>query len=383
MHLAKRRFLPEYVTSFKDRHGKERLRFRRKGFPAGYFKAALGTEDFRIEYRAFMSGAEDPVAVAIERTVPGSINDLVTRYFATPSRLGPSATTQSKVRRIIGNFRDEYGALPAARVTFEHIDKIIGKKLERRMEQTAKGLRPVGGPEAARKLRKELVRLFDFAVKLGMVPTNPVTHSDRVKVEAGKRSKGAHTWTEVEIAQYREHHALGSKARLAMELMLWTGQRRIDAIRMGRQHIVNGRIKVTQSKGGTELWIPVAPSLLESIVAMPTSQKGHLCFLLTDYGKPFTNPGFGNWFREQCDAAGLPQCSAHGLRKAMMRRLAELHLGNQSLKSVSGHVNDAEVAVYTREVDQRTMADHAISALAAWEKSNLRLRLDTNTAENG
>ena len=31
---------------------------------------------------------------------------------------------------------------------------------------------------------------------------------------------------------------------------------------------------------------------------------------------------FGNKMREWCNQAGLPHCSAHGLRKAMSRRLA-------------------------------------------------------------
>ncbi len=54
-----------------------------------------------------------------------------------------------------------------------------------------------------------------------------------------------------------------------------------------------------------------------------------------------------------------------------MRRMAELHFGNQSLKSVSGHSGDAEVATYTRAVDQRRMADDAIRAIATWEKRSL------------
>lgn len=240
-----------------------------------------------------------------------------------------------------------------------------------------------GGVEAARKLRKELVRLFDFAVKIRMRLTNPVHQAEKVRVAAGERSLGFHTWTEAEIDQYRTHHALGTKPRLAMELMLWTGQRRIDAIRLGRQHIRNGRIEFAQSKGGEALRIAVAPQLLEAIVALPPSAKGHLCFLVNGQGRPFTNPGFGNWFREQCDLAGLPQCTAHGLRKATMRRMAELHLGNQTLKSVSGHSGDDEVATYTREVDQQRMADDAISALAGWEVSNPFQRLDTGTAESG
>lgn len=53
--LRSNRFLPEVVSMFKDRHGKERLRFRRKGYPSQYFTAPLGTEAFREEYHRFNS----------------------------------------------------------------------------------------------------------------------------------------------------------------------------------------------------------------------------------------------------------------------------------------------------------------------------------------
>ena len=48
-----------------------------------------------------------------------------------------------------------------------------------------------------------------------------------------------------------------------------------------------------------------------------------MTFLMTEWGKPFTSNGFGNWFRDQCNDAGLSQCSAHGLRKARATILAE------------------------------------------------------------
>jgi len=53
-------------------------------------------------------------------------------------------------------------------------------------------------------------------------------------------------------------------------------------------------------------------------VATPS---GHLTFLITEFGRPFTPAGFGNWFRARCDEAGLHHCS--GLRKACATALAE------------------------------------------------------------
>lgn len=370
------RFLPEYVSRFKDRHGKERLRFRRKGYPSQYFTAPLGTESFREEYHRFNSA--EAIAVAIERAkaarcTPGSVGDLLRRYVAVPERLGPSAVTQTKVRNILERFAEGREERPVKGIRFEHIDAIIAKARVKVVD--SKG-RKVGGIEAARKLRKELRRFFAFARKLGWISVNPVDDSQPVKVSPNERSTGFHTWTEEDISIYREHWPLGTKQRLAMELMLWTDQRKVDAIHLGRQHVKNGKFAIRQSKTGKVLTLPIARPLAAAIEAMPPSDA--LCFLITEWGKPFSVKGFGGWFREQCDAASLPHCTAHGLRKATMRRMAELEMPNKTMKSVSGHSKDEEVARYTEAANQERLADGAIKRLVEWEVSNPVPRLDAS-----
>jgi integrase len=119
---------------------------------------------------------------------------------------------------------------------------------------------------------------------------------------------------------------------------------------MGRQHIRDCVVHVTQSKTGVTLAIPIHPALAAIIDATPTN---HLTFLVTEYGQPFTPAGFGNWFREQCDAAGLPaRCAAHGLHKAACRRLAEAGCSANVIAAVSGHRSLREVERYTRAADQ-------------------------------
>ena len=112
-----------------------------------------------------------------------------------------------------------------------------------------------------------------------------------------------------------------------------------------------------------------------------------MCFLLNEWGRPFSNASFGNKMRDWCDAAGLPQCTAHGLRKATMRRMAELGLGNQTMKALSGHTKDDEVARYTAAASQKRMAEDAIAVLAQWERtisgSNLPKRLDPDRQNIG
>jgi len=373
------RFLPEYVSRFKDRHGKERLRFRRKGYPSRYFTAPLGTEAFREEYRRFNSPeamAEAREQAHAERTVPGSIGDLLRRYLAVPERLGPSEVTQTKVRQILERFAEDREDRPVKGVRFDHIDAIIAKARVKTVDE--KG-RKFGGIEAARKLRKELRRFFAFARKLGWINSNPVEDSQAVKVAPGERSLGFYTWTEADLATYRAHWPRGTKQRLAMELMLWTDQRKVDAIHLGRQHIRAGKFAIRQTKTGKLLHLQIAPQLAAAIAAMPASDA--MCFLVTEWGKPFSVKGFGGWFREQCNAAGLPRCTAHGLRKATMRRMAELEMPNKTMKSVSGHSKDDEVARYTEAANQERLAEGAIKRLSEWEMSNLDGRLDAKSAQ--
>lgn len=356
-------FLPPHVYRFKSQHGTERLRFNCKGLPGGYFTKTFGTKPFWEEYEAFLSAGAAPEKTPQPRSKPGTLDDLIERYVAVPERLGPSIVTQSKVRAVIEDFRTGRGDRPVNLVTFEAIDKIVAKK----RVKTGTGNKTKGGIHAATKLRKELIRLFDFAVKAGMIPVNPARLSERVKAPVGTNTRGFHSWTEAEIKQFRDHFKLGTRERLAMELTLWTDQRRSDVVKMGKAQIERGRIPIMQEKTGKILWVALAPQLLEAIVAMKKEDTSPFCFLMTRRGKPFTKESFGNWFKKSCVDAGLPHCTAHGLRKATLRRMAELEMANKSMKSISGQTRDETLAIYIEDANQKRLADSAITALARWE----------------
>ena len=100
---------------------------------------------------------------------------------------------------------------------------------------------------------------------------------------------------------------------------------------------------------------------------------------MTERGAPFTAAGFGNWFRDRCDEAGLSQCSAHGLCKLMATRLAEAGCSTEHIKAITGHRSMSEVARYTRAADQQRLAWQAMSMLRAEQEqklSNIKPRLD-------
>jgi integrase len=210
-----------------------------------------------------------------------------------------------------------------------------------------------GKPEAANMLRRVLRAMMKCAVELGMRADDPTRDVKALQSKTG----GFYSWTEADIEQFEARHPVGTRARLAFALLLYTGQRRSDVVRMGRQHIRDGFISVRQQKTGAELAIPLHPELLTTLSETP---KDNLTFLTTQFGQPFTSNGFGNWFREQCNAAGLPGCSAHGLRKAAARRLAEAGCTAHEIAAITGHASLKQVAHYTKAVDQRRLASTAM-----------------------
>ena len=341
-----RRTLPKYVSAYRDRHGKVRYRFRRVGQKSYSFKSTPGSAEFVLEYQGCLSRTAAPqVAAGQDRTVRGSFNDLIARFYRTTGWAVPSPSSQKTYRYVIERFRAVHGHRMVRDLRYEHAEVILAQM--------------AGTPAAANKLRKVLIRLMDFAVKVEMADRNPVRGTSPLKTNP----EGWHSWTEEEIDRFRNKHPLGTKPRLAFALLLHSGQRRSDVIRMGRQHISNGKLTIIQQKTGERLKIPVCSELAKAIAAIPSNE--HLTFLVTEYGRPFTPAGFGNWFRRQCDLAGLKGCSAHGLRKAFARRAAEAGLTHSQGKALTGHRTDAEFERYARAANQEALAEAGMANLEA------------------
>lgn len=190
--MTHRRFLPKYVSSFTDRHGKMRYQYRRKGRKSGYFSSALGSEKFRAEYYAYDTETANSKNTNFQRPKRSTIGDLKKRYMSVPDRLGPSKVTQQKVGAVIEDFCKGREERLVSQLTFEHLDAIIAKKKKKTVRNTPSGPREVGGYFAAKKLRKELIRLFEIARKAGFCDHNVAEDTAPVSVSA-VRQLGAFT----------------------------------------------------------------------------------------------------------------------------------------------------------------------------------------------
>ena len=119
---------------------------------------------------------------------------------------------------------------------------------------------------------------MQFGVAVGMIAADP---TEGIKAGVTTKGEGFRAWGEDEIAAFRQHHALGTRARLA--LLLNTVQRRGDVIGMGPQHVRNGLLHVRQGKTGETLALPIMPELRAALDASPS---GDLTFLTTSLEEP-------------------------------------------------------------------------------------------------
>lgn len=326
-----------YLHSYKDRHGRKRHYFRR-GRTSIPIPGEPGTKEFSDAYHAAFRSEPAPKPKGI---VKGSFKELAMAYFGSPQFQSLAPSSRMNYRRVVEGFLVSHGDRLVAQMRREHVIKIIGAK--------------AGTPSAASVLLKRLRTLCRFALDLGWIATDP-THKVR-----SFRSKEFHTWTEEEIAEFEAHWQAGTKQRLAFALHLYTGQRGSDVHRMTWRDVAGDSIRVVQRKTGTKLTIALHPDLQDVLAC---TRREHISIIATEYGKPFSVKGFGNFMSDSIRAAGLPErCVAHGLRKAAARRLAEAGCSAREIMAVTGHKTLAEVERYTAAAEQEHLNRQAIERI--------------------
>ena len=333
-----------YVQTFKDRHGKLRHYFRKPGIERRALPGLPGSTEFMAAYAAALNGAAVPARqIGAERSPAGSVSALCAAYYTSSEFKGLAPSTQATYRGVIERFRDKAGALPVDRFSSKNVREWIDVLADR--------------PAAANARLAMLRVLMRFAKERGWRRDDPTDGVRKLK----RRGPGFHTWTEEEINRFEARWPSGTRARLALALLLYTAQRRSDVVRMGRQHVRGDTIQVRQQKTGSQLAIPLHPALQNELALVPATQ---LTFLQTKLCKPFSPAGFTNWMLECAREAGLDGCSPHGLRKAASRRLAEAGCSASVIQSITGHKRLSEVALYTAAADQEGRARRGIAAIS-------------------
>jgi len=332
---------PPYLHLEIDRRGRRRW-YVRKGKGARIrIRGEYGTAEFQAQYEAALRGERPPskpVAPA------GTLAWLIARYCETPAWASLSRATRRQRWRILQQIIASAGAQSFKSITEA---KVLDGR-DRRCRT----------PAQARHFLDTLRGLFGWAKDAQFVEVNPAS---AVKYPPQRKTQGFPAWTEDDIARYEQRWPRGSKERVWLDVLLLTGLRRGDAVKLGRQHVRDGvaTIRTEKSGGQIEVVIPILPALAETLRAGPV---GELAFICGERGRPMTKESFGNAFSEACRAAGVRK-SAHGVRKAGATRAANNGATVAQLEAIFGWVGGRMASLYTRSADRKRLAREAMGKL--------------------
>jgi integrase len=333
----------KWLQHFIDAHGRERIYFRRPGFPRIPLPGPYGSPEFLVAYYAALAGK--PVEIGASRTIPRSMNALVAIYYSSADFKSLRPSTARVYRNILERFREKYGDHDAVGMKAPNVRKLMAEK--------------AATPDTANRLLSMLSILMEHAIAAGWRTDNPAFGVKRIK----HRSTGFATWSEPDIAAYRAYYPLGTRERLVLELAIGTAQRRGDLVRLGWRHVVKDAIEIKQSKTGAIVTVPIVRELRAAIDLCP---RDRLTFIAQADGRPLGVETLGGEFRDWLRKAGLPgQLSLHGLRKAAARRLAESGCTPHEIMAITGHKTLSEVERYCREAEMTRLAASGMGKVVA------------------
>lgn len=326
-----------YLQREITRHRKTVWYFRRGDGPRTRIRGEYGSKEFNSNYEAALLGT----APTKKPTSSGSLEWLIRRYKESAAWSMLSLATQLQRDNIYKNMIKSAGEQPFLAITRANI--IEGR--DRRREV----------PNQANNFIKSMRGLFRWALDAEHIKIDPTRDVKLLNI----KTEGFHVWTDEEIAKFEARWPVGTRERLAFDILLYTGLRRGDAALLGPGHVRDGVFSIKTEKNGVEVTAPILPALAKSIAATPI---GKTTFISGERGNALTKESFGNYFREACGEAGVPG-AAHGLRKAGATRAAEAGVTHSQLKAMFGWDDDKMPTLYTKKADRGRLAKEAMKSL--------------------
>jgi hypothetical protein len=274
---------PQFLQKQVTQHGKIVWYVRRGSGPRIRINGAYGSTEFMTEYHAAVASLA--VATPKGNIGAGSLEWLIRRYRESSTWEALAPATRDQRENILRHVEKGAGDVPFKAIT-------RAKIIEGREKRKAT-------PNQANNFIKTMRGLFRWAIDVEHAKLDP-THDVKLW---NVKTEGFHVWTDDELSQFEKRWPEGTRERLAFDLLLYTGLRRGDAVRLGRQHVKEGAFKIKTEKNGVVVEAPILPALARSIETAPT---GDLAFIVGERGRPMAKESFGNWFREVCEAAKVP-----------------------------------------------------------------------------
>lgn len=322
------------------RHGKTVWYVRRGHGARVRLQSAYGTPEFEAEYLRAVIAKPPPERPKVpQKSAKGSLAWLWDRYRETTAWTEKlSRATRRQRENIMLHVLAACGDDPFEAVTTMELVK-------GRDRRTA---------TQGRNFLDAMRGLFRWALAAGHVEVDP---TDGAENPPRKDGVGFPAWTEEDVARYEFRWPLGTPQRVWLAVLLCTGLRRGDAVKLGKQHYrANGRGMIRTEKTGVEVPLIMTEELAAAIATGPTGDLAFICGLKRE---PMTKESFGNAFSEACRAAGVKK-SAHGVRKLAATRLADAGATVHELEAVFGWHGGTMAALYTKDANRRRLVESAM-----------------------
>jgi len=332
-----------YVKPERDRQGRIKYWYFRRNGRRWRLPGEPLSEEWLAAYSRLKVETDATARPATERTAypPKSFGALALDYYASPEFRDRKPATQAMYRRVIDAIVKRIGPHSVTLIERRHIKKWRDERAET--------------PGMANMVISVMRLLMSYAVDNDYRKDNPALRLKRFKL-------GEHrAWTPEELAAYERHWPPGTMQRRAYALARYTGQRCGDLAGMTRAHRQGGRIRVKQTKTGTDLEVFEHRELTAEL---GRGEQGHMALLTKANGNAWSADELSGDFGDWIEAAGLPDdCVLHGLRKVAARDLADAGCSAHEIMSVTGHKSLAEVERYTKAASQGRLSKAAILKL--------------------
>ena len=305
-------------------------------------RETYGTPEFDAAYQAALAG-KATVKKAAPDVAAGTLKWLIDQYR-------DRAAWQHELSEATRRQRDnvyKQGIAASGNVRYTLITRA---DIERGRERRATT------PHQARHFLDAMRALFRWADNARHIKNDPTVG---VENPARPKNEGFKPWDEDDVLAYEQRWPLGTRQRVWLDVLLYTGLRRGDAARLGRQHVRHGTATLATEKNGTVVSLPILPVLQRTLDAGPC---GDLTFVVGAKGQPFTKESFGNLFREATREAGVNK-SAHGLRKIAATRCAENGATVPQMNAIFGWTGERMALHYIEAANRKKMAADAMHKL--------------------
>jgi enterobacteria phage integrase len=337
-----------YVHGFVDRTGRARFYFRHRGkrWP---LPGLPGSAEFVARYDELLRQCLVIDQASRIAFGPCTVGFVIEKYLGSTDYTSKARGTQRHYRVALDRLKEICGRALIADLQERHI-----RQIRPRFTATSKA-------DLAVMLLRMLWVFAKEVLAMDLGP-NPAGEIRKLHRQGWKHEP----WPESVIEQFAAEARPRPNAQLALMLLLYTGQRASDVVRMRWDQFDGRGIQVRQLKTGTPLWVPCHSRLKE---ALERAERKSDFILTTRYGKGYSAHGLCGMIAAATAQIGAKECSTHGLRCNAATALAEAGCSVPEIMSITGHRTFKEAQRYADHAQQKKLGQQAI---AKWEVANSR-----------